>query len=95
MNGKELDKKLAKKMINSYCFIDENSKIGFKKNLESHNIIHINSLLNINVNFSDIGIGTRYISKILKEMATFYVRLVNQNKPKYHILFSASFYKNK
>ena len=34
------DKELAKHMINPYYFLDENLKIGFKINLESHNIIH-------------------------------------------------------
>ena len=72
---------------------DENLKIGFKNNLESHNINHANSLLNIEPNFPDIGIETRYIKKILKEMATIYARLKNQYKFKYHILFSARFYK--
>ena len=75
MNDKELDKEIAKKMINPYYFIDENLKIGFKINLESHNINHANSLLNIIPNFPDIGIEKRYINKILKEMATIYARL--------------------
>ena len=56
MNDKELDKEIAKKMINPYYFIDENLKIGFKNNLESHNISHANSLLKIIPNFPDIGI---------------------------------------
>ena len=44
-------------------------------------------------NFPDIGIETRYINKIIKEMATIYSKLINQYKFKYHKLFSASFYK--
>ena len=87
------DKELAKMMINPYYLIDENLKIGFKINLERHNINHANSLLNIIPNFPDIGIETRYINKILKEMATIYSKLINQYKFKYHKLFSASFYK--
>ena len=93
MNDKELDREKAEKMINPYYFIDENLRIGFKINLESHNINHAISLLNIEPNFPDIGIETRYINKILKEMATIYARLINQYKFKYHILFSARFYK--
>ena len=31
-------------MINPHYFIDENLKIGFKINLESHNISHANSI---------------------------------------------------
>ena len=80
-------------MNKPYYFIDGNSKIGFQINLESHIINHANSLLNIELNFPDIGIETRYINKILKEMATIYASFINQYKFKYHILFSASFHK--
>ena len=93
MNDKELDKEIAKRLINPYYFIDENLIIGFKINLESHNINHANSLLNIIPNFPHIGIETRYNNKILKEMATIHSKLINQYKFEYHILFSASFYK--
>ena len=93
ISDKELDKELAEKMNNPYFFNDKNFKIGFKINLESHNINHANSLLNIEPNFPDIGIETRYINKILKGMTTIYARLINRYKFKYHILFSASFYK--
>ena len=92
-NDKNLDEELAKKMINPYYFIEENLKIGFKINLEIHNINHANLLLNIILNFPDIGIETRCINKILKEKATFYARLIDQYKFKYHAIFSASFYK--
>ena len=40
-----------------------------------------------------MGIETRYIIKILKEVATIYARLINQYKFKNHRFFSASFYK--
>ena len=80
-------------MINAFYFIDENFKIGFKNILESHNINHANSLLDIEPNFPEIGIETRYVHIILKEMATIYATLINQFKFKYHIFFSASFYK--
>ena len=93
LNDKELDKEIAKKMINPYYFIDENLKIGFKTNLESHIMNHANSLLNIEPNFPDIGIEFRYINKIIKKLSVIYARLINQYKFKYHILFSASFYK--
>ena len=71
LNDKELDKEIAKKMIIPYCFIDENLKTGFKINLESHNIYHANSLVNIEPNFPDIGIETRYVNKILKKWLLF------------------------
>ena len=66
---------------------------GFKFNLESHNINHENSLLNVALIFPDIGFETRYNFKVLKELATNYARLLNQFECKYHIIFSASFYK--
>ena len=47
MNDKQIDKELAKKMINQYYFSDENLKIGLKINLEIHNNHHANSLLKI------------------------------------------------
>ena len=87
------DNELAKLMIIPFYFIDENSKIGFKINLESHNINHANSILTITPNFSEFGIEFMYINKIVKELSVIYARLINHYKFKYHTLFSASFYK--
>ena len=87
------DKELAKMMINPYYFIDENLNIGFKINLESHNINHANSILTITPNFPVFGIQFRYINKILQELSVIYARLINQYNVKFHTLFSASFYK--
>ena len=86
------DKKLAKMMINPYYFIDENLKNGFRINLESHNISHANSILNITPKFPESGIEYRYINKIINELSVIYARLINQYKFKYHTIFSASFY---
>ena len=80
-------------MINPYYFFDENLKTGFKINLENFNINHANSLLKIFLNFPDMGFETRYINKILNALAIIYARLIIQYKYKYHIFFSASFYK--
>ena len=87
------DKEVAKIMINPYYFNDENLKIGFKINLESHNFSHANSILTITPNFPDFGIEFRYINKIVKELSVIYARLINQYKFKYHTLISASFHK--
>ena len=87
------DKELAKMMINPYYFIDENLKIGFKINLESHNNNHANSNLTVTPKFSEFGIEFRYIYKIIKALSVIYARLINQYKFKYHTKFSASFYK--
>ena len=62
-------------MIIPYYFIDDNLKIGFKINLNSHNISHADSLLTFAPSFPDMGIETRYFNKILKEMATVYAGL--------------------
>ena len=78
MNEKELDKDLAKKMINPYFFIDENLKNDLKINLDSHNINHANSIWSITPKFRDFGIETRYNNKIIKELSVIYARLINQ-----------------
>ena len=94
MKDKELDKELAKKMINPYYFIDENLKNSFKITLESHIIDRANSILTITPNFPEFGIELRFINKIIKEVSVISASLINQYKFKYHTLFSASFYKN-
>ena len=86
-------KELAKMMIYPYYFIDDNLKLGFTINLESHNFSHANSILTITPELPDFGIEYRYINKIIKELCIIYARLINQYKFKYHTLFSASFYK--
>ena len=58
-------------MNNPYYFANKNSKICFKINLESHKINHANSLINIDPNFPDKGVETRYINKILKKWPLF------------------------
>ena len=87
------DKEIAKILINPYYFIDKNLKIGFKINLESHNISHPNSILSITPKVPEFGTEFRSINKIVNELSVIYVRLINGNKFKYHTLFSASFYK--
>ena len=63
INDKDLDKELARRMINPNYFIDENLKIGFKINLESHDVNHAKSLLNVIPSFPDIGIEIRKFLK--------------------------------
>ena len=93
MNDEGIDNELAKMMINPNYFIVENLKIGFKINLESHNVNQANCILNITTNFPESGIEFRYIKRVMKELSVIYARLINQYLFKYHILFSASFYK--
>ena len=91
LDDKQLNKELAKKMINPYYFIDENLKVGFKINLDSHHINHANSKLTIIPNHPEFGIEVRYINKIMKELAVIYARLINQYKFKYQTVFWARF----
>ena len=91
LDDKQLNIELAKKMINPYYFADRKLKVGFKINLDSHNLHHTNSKLTITPNFPEFGIELRYINKIMKELAIIYARLINQYKFKYQTVFSAIF----
>ena len=91
LDDKQLNKEIAKKMINPYYFIDNNLKVGFKINLDSHHINHLNSKLTITPNHPEFGIEVRYINQIMKELAVIYARLINQYKFKYQVVFSARF----
>ena len=64
IDDKQLNKELAKKMIFRYYFTDRNLKVGFKINLDSHNLHHTNSKLTIMPNYPEFGIELRYINKL-------------------------------
>ena len=49
--------------------------------------------MTITPNFPEFGIEFRYFNKFLKEVATTYARVKNQNIFNYHTFFSAKFYK--
>ena len=66
------DKELPKMMINPKYFFDENLKIDFRINLDSHKINHANSILNITSKFPDFEIELRYVNKIRKELSVIY-----------------------
>ena len=91
LDDKQLNKELAKKMINPYYFTDRALQVGFKINLDSHNLHHANSKLTIIPNYPEFGIEVRYINKIMKELSVIYARLINQYKFKYQTVFSARF----
>ena len=91
LDDKQLNKELARKMINPYDFIDENLREGFKINLDSHHINHLNSKLTITPNHPEFGIEIRYINQIMKELAVIYARIINQYKFNYQTVFSARF----
>ena len=91
LDDKRLNKELPRKMINPYYFTDRNLQVGFKINLDSHNLHHDNSKLTIIPNYPEFGIEVRYINKIMKELSVIYARLINQYKFKYQTVFSARF----
>ena len=78
-------------MINPYYFTDRNLKDGIIITLESHNINHANSKLNVKPNYPEFGIEVRYINKIMKDLSVIHARLINQNNLNYQTVFSASF----
>ena len=78
-------------MLNPYYFTDNNLRVGFKINLDSHHINHLNSKLTITPNHPEFGIETRYINHIMKELSIIYARLINQYKFRYQTVFSARF----
>ena len=47
LDDKQLNKELAKKMINPYYFSDRNLKVAYKINLDSHHNNHLKSKLTI------------------------------------------------
>ena len=90
LDDKQLNKELAKKMINPYYFSDRNLQVAYKINLDSHHINHLNSKT-ISSNFENTGIEFRFINKIMREMSIIYARLINQYKFRYQTVFSARF----
>ena len=68
LDDTQLNKELARKMINLYYFIDRNLKVAFKINLDSHHIIHANSNITIIPNYHEFGIEVRYIKKNYKRI---------------------------
>ena len=91
LDDKQLNKELAKKMINPYYFSDRNLQVAYKINLDSHHINHLNSKLTISSNFENTGIEFRYFNKIMREMSIIYARLINQYKFRSQTVFSARF----
>ena len=91
LDDRQLNKELARKMLNPYYFTNRALQVAFKINLDSHHINNATSKLTITPNFPEFVIELRYINKIMKEIAMIYARLMNQNKLKYRTVFSARF----
>ena len=90
LDDKQLNEELAENMLNPYYFTDRNLRVGFKIDLDSHQINHANSKLTITPYYPEFGIEVRYINKNMKEISAIYARLINQYKFKYQTVFSAS-----
>ena len=69
LDDRQLNKEIAKKMLNPNYFTDNNLRVGFKINLDSHHINHLNSKLTITPNHPEFKIEVRYINKIMKELS--------------------------
>ena len=91
LDDKQLNKELAKKMLNPYFFTNRALQVGFKINIDSHHINHAKSKFFILPNYPEFGIELRYINKIMKELAMIYARLINQYKFEDQTVFSAGF----
>ena len=93
LDDNQLNKELARRMINPYYFTDRNLKVAYKINLDSHNLLYTNSKLTITPTFQEFGIEVRFINKIMKELSVIYARLINQYKFRCQSVFSARFHK--
>ena len=56
LDEKQLNKELARKMINPYYFTNKNLKVAYKINLDSHNFHHTKSKLTTTTTFPEFGI---------------------------------------
>ena len=90
---KLVDKNLAKHMIIHYHFTKKNLKMGFKIIPESHNIHHLNPLLNITPNFLEFGTAFRYIIKIIKKCLFFMMDYLISINLKIKLYFRRAFRK--
>ena len=91
LDDRQLNNDLARRMINPYYFTDRNLRVGFKINLDSHNLHYTISKITIQPNHPEFGIEFRYTNQIMKKLAVIYARLINQYKFKYQTVFSARF----
>ena len=92
LNDKELNKQIAKKMLNPYYFKNKNLYNILKINLDSHHINHLNSKITISSKLEhDKSIDMDLINQLVKEMSVIYARLINSFKFKYQCTFLARF----
>ena len=83
------EKEIAKRMLNPYYF-SQRYEPQYKIILDSHHMNHLNSKITIKSKY-DLPIQINDTKNILREMSNIYARLINQNKFKYQVVFSAEF----
>ena len=91
LSNRDLDKEIAKKMLNPYYFKDQSFYDFLKINLDSHHINHLNSKITISSTAQPPHIDKIVINRIVNEMATIYAKLISQFKFKYQCTFLARF----
>ena len=91
LDDKQLNKELARKMINPYYFSDRNLKVAYKINLDGHHINRLISKITNTSNFQDTVIEFRLNNKTMREMSNIYARLINQYKFRYQVVFLGRF----
>ena len=92
LKDKDLNKQIAKKMLNPYYFKNKNLYNVLKINLDSHHINHLNSKITISSTTVYNSIDMDLINSLVKEMSSIYARLlISQYKFKYQCTFLARF----
>ena len=72
LDDKQINRELAKKMLNPYYFSDRNLKVIFKYNLDSHQINHAISKLTVTPNYPEFKFEDCYTNEIIKELSVIY-----------------------
>ena len=80
LDDRQLNKELARRMINPYYFTDRSLKVAYKINLDSHNLHYTDSKLTISPTFQEFGIEFRFINKNMKQLSVINAELINQYK---------------
>ena len=65
----QLNKELAKKMLNPFYFTDRTLQVGFNMGLESHHINHANTKIIVKPNFPEFRIKVLYTNEIVKNLS--------------------------
>ena len=78
------------KLDNLYYFTDGILKVAYDIVIDYHHSKHANSTIIITSKINNIRIDINHIHKILREMAKWFAKLLNQHKFKHQLNFSES-----